>query len=285
MKKDRNNGMSGCPENKNQNGHPTSSFRHWGHSQPPLSNQPSCGERRSGQYGPKQHDPMWLEARRLGMGREKDPTQEENLSIALCRARQLCDENRPTSTSRRRWKKKGRHHDCKGHLRRHVLRSWSSWVRMALSKIWKTLMAAQTLDTSTFQSCSRIQARKKIGMDEAAMPHEVLQPLPTLENERVRDAACAFRKRTSCADDHLVIEMLTIGPGHRENAGEVFPVQTAEPLDRGPRYFVDTTLGVLVFWHWIMTQTQCTHFRVIQDKMLRRMIHVPETPLKHLKHT
>ena len=39
-------------------------------------------------------------------------------------------------------------------------------------------------------------------------PHEVLQSLPTIDSERVRDAACAFRKRTPCADDHLVIEML-----------------------------------------------------------------------------
>ena len=39
-------------------------------------------------------------------------------------------------------------------------------------------------------------------------PYEVLQSLPTIDSERVRDAAYAFRKCTSCADDHLVIEML-----------------------------------------------------------------------------
>ena len=37
---------------------------------------------------------------------------------------------------------------------------------------------------------------------------EVPQSLPTIDSQRVREAAYAFRKRTSCADDHLVIEML-----------------------------------------------------------------------------
>ena len=39
-------------------------------------------------------------------------------------------------------------------------------------------------------------------------PFEILQSLPTIGSERVRDAAYAFRKRRSCADDHWVIEML-----------------------------------------------------------------------------
>ena len=39
-------------------------------------------------------------------------------------------------------------------------------------------------------------------------PREVLQSLPTIDSQRVREAAYAFRKRTSCADDHVVIEML-----------------------------------------------------------------------------
>ena len=39
-------------------------------------------------------------------------------------------------------------------------------------------------------------------------PREVLQSLPTINSQRVRKAAYAFRKRTSCVDDHLVIEML-----------------------------------------------------------------------------
>ena len=39
-------------------------------------------------------------------------------------------------------------------------------------------------------------------------PFEVLQSLPTIDSERVRDAAYSLRRRTSCADEHLVIEML-----------------------------------------------------------------------------
>ena len=39
-------------------------------------------------------------------------------------------------------------------------------------------------------------------------PNEVLQSLRTIDSKRVSDAAYAFRKRTSCAEDHLVIEML-----------------------------------------------------------------------------
>ena len=35
----------------------------------------------------------------------------------------------------------------------------------------------------------------------------MLHSLPTIDSQRVREAAYAFRKRTSCADDHLVIEM------------------------------------------------------------------------------
>ena len=38
--------------------------------------------------------------------------------------------------------------------------------------------------------------------------YEVLQSLPTIDSERVRGSVYAVRKRTSCADDHLVIEML-----------------------------------------------------------------------------
>ena len=39
-------------------------------------------------------------------------------------------------------------------------------------------------------------------------PQEVLYSLPTVDSQRVEEAAYALRKRTSCADDHLVIEML-----------------------------------------------------------------------------
>ena len=47
------------------------------------------------------------------------------------------------------------------------------------------------------------EAEKSSIMDMAAMA--ILDPTIS---ERVRDAAYAFRKRTPCADGHLVIEML-----------------------------------------------------------------------------
>ena len=34
---------------------------------------------------------------------------------------------------------------------------------------------------------------------------------------------------------------------------------------------------------WILTQSQCTHLRAIQDKMLRRMIYVPRNPTETLE--
>ena len=39
-------------------------------------------------------------------------------------------------------------------------------------------------------------------------PRETLEALPVIDGERVREIAWAFRKRTSCAEDHVVIEML-----------------------------------------------------------------------------
>ena len=39
-------------------------------------------------------------------------------------------------------------------------------------------------------------------------PWEVLQIRPTIDSKRVREAAFTHRKRASCAEDHLVIEML-----------------------------------------------------------------------------
>ena len=102
-----------------------------------------------------------------------------------------------------------RHHACKGHRRRHALRSWKNWEWMAHPKGWKTLMAAQTLSTSTSRRRLRIRCRKAIPeWIWQRWPYEVLQSLPTIDSERVRDAVCSFRRRASCAGDHLVIEML-----------------------------------------------------------------------------
>ena len=58
-------------------------------------------------------------------------------------------------------------------------------------------------------------------------PRKVLQSLPLIDSQRVREVTFAFRQRTSCAEDHMVIE------GHLGNSGEVPPVQTAAPLDTG----------------------------------------------------
>ena len=50
----------------------------------------------------------------------------------------------------------------------------------------------------------------------------------------VREVPFAFRQRTSCAEDHLVIEILQgTGRGHQGNSSKVLPVQIAESLDRG----------------------------------------------------
>ena len=69
-------------------------------------------------------------------------------------------------------------------------------------------------------------------------PCEVLRSLPTLDGQRVK-AAYAFRKRTSCADDHLVIEMLR---ELDEDTWETL-VQTAEPLDGRSGHAVGKTGG------------------------------------------
>ena len=39
-------------------------------------------------------------------------------------------------------------------------------------------------------------------------PREVLEALPMIDGERVREITWAFRKRSSCAEDHVVIDML-----------------------------------------------------------------------------
>ena len=37
---------------------------------------------------------------------------------------------------------------------------------------------------------------------------ETLEPLPMIDGERIREITWAFRKRTSCVEDQVVIEML-----------------------------------------------------------------------------
>ena len=73
--------------------------------------------------------------------------------------------------------------------------------------------------------------------------YEVQQSLPTIDGQRVREAAHAFRKRTSCVDDHLVIDMLRELDEDVRNIRKMFPVQTAEPLDGGSGRDVGKTAG------------------------------------------
>ena len=43
---------------------------------------------------------------------------------------------------------------------------------------------------------------------EQRWPYEILLALPMIDGARVREIAFEFRKRTSCAGDQIVIEML-----------------------------------------------------------------------------
>ena len=75
------------------------------------------------------------------------------------------------------------------------------WDRAAQSKGWKTFRATQRSSTSTSGSCSRSAAQRDSRMEKAT----VLQSLSTIDGQRVTEDAYAFRKCTSCADDHLVM--------------------------------------------------------------------------------
>ena len=45
-------------------------------------------------------------------------------------------------------------------------------------------------------------------MDLVTLATEILQSLPTIDSERVRDVAFEIRERTSRANSHMVLEML-----------------------------------------------------------------------------
>ena len=120
-----------------------------------------------------------------------------------------------------------RHHAYKGHHLRHVLRSWRSWDQMA-----RTTVRVEDLQGRTDIVHNHFKELFADPRHEEApewrwqrWPQEVLSSLPTIDSQRVTEAAYAFRKRTSCADDHLVIEML-VG-----NTRKVLSGQIAGPLD------------------------------------------------------
>ena len=98
-------------------------------------------------------------------------------------------------------------------LGRHgVLRSWKNWEWMAQIKKAEDLDGRTNIVHQHFKELFTDLLQKAIPeWIWQRWPHEVLQSLPTIDSERVRDAAYSFRKRTSCADDHLVIEMLRAG--------------------------------------------------------------------------
>ena len=89
-----------------------------------------------------------------------------------------------------------RHHACKGHHLRHVLRSWRNWERTAQQKGWKSCRPALTSSTKRLQDGCGNDGQKKCC--SLCRPSTV---------SRVREAAGAFKKRTSCADDHLLREV------------------------------------------------------------------------------
>ena len=71
---------------------------------------------------------------------------------------------------------------------------------------------------------------------------ENLHSLPTIDGERVKETAFAFRKRTSCAEDMVVIEMLReFDSDIWETIAGCFQVQADESLDRGNRQAVENT--------------------------------------------
>ena len=111
-----------------------------------------------GKAGPEQHDLVWMEVRRLGVGTplRKGFLEEEKLSIALYRARQLM-RRKQTGLNLKKAVEAGAPSRLQGHRLRHALRSWRNEDQTAQPKGWKTNRAAQTLSTSTSRSCSRIQ--------------------------------------------------------------------------------------------------------------------------------
>ena len=101
-----------------------------------------------------------------------------------------------------------RHHACKGHHFRHVLRSLRNWDCTAQPKWVEERQGRTDIFHKHLKEMFADPLHKKIPERIwQRWSFEVLQSLSTIDGQRVREAAYAPRKRTSCADDHLVIEM------------------------------------------------------------------------------
>ena len=139
----------------------------------------------------EQHDPTTREVRRLWLERrrEKEPLKRKSLSIALCRARQVLRRKQADLRF-----KKAVEAGAPSRLQGPPLslRSRRSW---------------DQTDGTTERFTDPLHKETPEWIWQR-WPWEVLPSLPTIDSQRVREAAFAFRKRTSCGEDHVVMEML-----------------------------------------------------------------------------
>ena len=166
-----------------------------------------------------------MEVRRLGVERrEKDPLQRKTWSIALHRARQLM-RRKQTDRNFKKAVEKGAPSRLQGPppptraLILEKLRSDGTTGRV------EDLQGRTDIVHHHFKEpCTDPLRKETPEWTWQRWPREVLQSLPTIDSQRVREAAYAFRKRTSCADDHLVIEMLReLDEDTRETLAKCFP--------------------------------------------------------------
>ena len=183
-----------------------------------------------------QHDPALRKVRRLCLERrrEKEPLKRKRLSIALHRARQVMRRKQADL----RFKKAvemGAPSRLQGPPRPtrapilEKLRSDGTTERVedlqGRTDIVHNHFVELVTDPLHTETPEWIWQR---------WPYEVLQSLPAIDSQRVREAAFAFRERTSCAEDHLVIEMLReLDDDIWETLAKCFQFRLAEPLDGG----------------------------------------------------
>ena len=111
----------------------------------------------------EQHDPAWMEVRRLCVERrcEKDPLKRKRLSIAFFRARQLMHRKQADL----RFKKAvavGAPSRLQGPPPPTRAPMLEKLVRTAQPKGWKTCRDAPTSSTITTRSCSRIRCTNRL---------------------------------------------------------------------------------------------------------------------------